>query len=130
MGAAISSLFFERKTVDKIYIEDLQLRTVIGVHDWERNIRQDLTLNLTLEVDLKKAGHSDAITDTVDYRTLTKSVIAFVEMSSFYLIEKLAETVAQIVLKTDGVAAVTVRVDKPGALRYARSAGVEIRRSR
>ncbi len=116
--------------MDKIHIQDLHLRTVIGVHEWERKVRQDVTLNLVLETDLKKAGQTDNIADTVDYRTLTKSLITFVEMSSFFLIEKLAESVAERVLQTPGVQAVMVRLDKPGALRYTRSVAVEIRRSR
>ena len=116
---------------DRILVQDLLLRAIIGVHDWERAVRQDLLLNLELEVDLHAAAASDDLVDGVDYRALTKDVIDHVEESRFRLVEALAGSVADVVLdRFPRVAAITVRVDKPGALRYARSVAVQMRRER
>lgn len=115
---------------DRILIRDLMLRCVIGVHEWERKNRQDVLLNLVLDVDCAAAGASDELGDALDYRALAKKVIAMVEGSSFRLVERLAEEVAAICLENDRVHAVRVRVEKPGALRFAESAGVELERRR
>jgi D-erythro-7,8-dihydroneopterin triphosphate epimerase len=116
-------------TVDKIIIEDLLLRCVIGVYAWERELKQDVIFNITLSADLRKAGRTDNVADTVDYKQLKQSIIELVESSAFQLIETLAEQVAARCLAQPGVQAVKVRVDKPGALRFARTVGVEIERS-
>jgi len=116
---------------DRLYIKDLHLRTVIGIHDWERRDRQDIVLNLTLETDLSRPASTDAIEDTLDYRALTKSVIDHVERSEYQLIERLAASVAEMALEQyPNLRAITVAVDKPGALRFARSVAVELRRER
>ncbi len=115
---------------DQVLIKDLLLRTIIGVNESERDNLQDVLLNITLEADLRAAGRSDDIADAVNYRTVTKEVIAHVEASSHFLVEKLAAEVARICLRHDGVNRVTVRVEKPGALRFADSVGVEITRTR
>ena len=115
---------------DRVLIKDLLLRTIIGVNESERDNLQDVLLNITLEADLRAAGRSDDIADAVNYRTVTKEVIAHVEASSHFLVEKLAAEVARICLRHDGVNRVTVRVEKPGALRFADSVGVEITRTR
>jgi len=114
--------------MDKIFIQDLLLRCVIGIFPHEREIKQDVILNLTLFADLRRAAETDDIADTVDYKMLKDRIVAFVEPSAFNLIESLAEGVARICLEQAGVAGVTVRVDKPGALRFARSVAVEIER--
>ena len=117
--------------VDRIHIRDLSLRTIIGVHDWERKERQDVVFGLTLETDLSKPAATDAFEDAVDYRAVTKAVIEHVEASSFGLLERLAASVAELTLERfPAVSAVTVSVDKPGALRFARSVAVELRRER
>lgn len=113
---------------DQIQIKDLLLRGIIGVNDWEREKKQDILLNLTLVADLSEAGSSDKIEDTVNYRTITKQIVAHVESSSHFTVEALAEDVAQICLGDARVKRVRVRVEKPGALRFARSVGVEIER--
>ena len=115
---------------DQIQIKDLLLRTIIGINDEERRKRQDVLINITLHADTRAAGASDKIEDAVNYRSITKRVIKRVEESNFYLVEKMATEIAVICLQDPRVEAVDVRVEKPGALRFARSVGVEIHRSR
>jgi len=115
---------------DQILIKDLLLRTIIGINDEERRNRQDVLINIVLYTDTRAAGTSDAVEDAVNYRTLTKRVIERVEASRFFLVEKLAADIAALCLEGSRVAAVDVRVEKPGALRFARSVGVEIHRER
>jgi D-erythro-7,8-dihydroneopterin triphosphate epimerase len=115
---------------DQIHIKDLLVRAVVGINDEERRDRQDVLINLTLEVDLRPAGESDDIRDAVNYRTLAKRIVQMVEGSQFYLVEKLASEIAQICLSDAGVRRALVTVEKPGALRFARSVGVTVDRSR
>ncbi len=115
---------------DRIQIHDLLLRTIIGINEEERRNRQDALINITLHADTRPAGASDEIEDAVNYRTITKQVIECVEGSSFHLVEKMAAEIAAICLRDPRVEAVDVRVEKPGALRFARSVGVEIHRTR
>ncbi|MCL7454262.1 MAG: dihydroneopterin aldolase [Anaerolineae bacterium] len=115
---------------DQIVIKDLLLRTIIGINEEERRNRQDVLINITLHADTRPAGACDDIEDAVNYRTITKRVIKRVEESSFYLVEKMAAEIAEICLEDPRVEAVDVRVEKPGALRFARSVGLEIRRTR
>ncbi|MDA8157488.1 MAG: dihydroneopterin aldolase [Actinomycetota bacterium] len=112
--------------MDRILIKDLLVRAIIGVFEEERREKQDVLINITMFADLEKAGTSDSISDTVDYRKIKKEVLRFAENSSFRLAEALAEAVAKICLSEQHVKAVRVTVEKPGALRFARSAGVEI----
>ncbi|MFA6101811.1 MAG: dihydroneopterin aldolase [Victivallaceae bacterium] len=115
---------------DKIHITDLLLRCVIGLNDWERTQKQDVLINITLYADLSRPCQTDSIEDSVDYKVIKKQIIAMTESSSFYLVERLADSIAQICLAHPRVKAVNIKVDKPGALRYARSVGVEIFRKR
>jgi dihydroneopterin aldolase/2-amino-4-hydroxy-6-hydroxymethyldihydropteridine diphosphokinase len=115
---------------DQIQIKDLLLRAIIGINDEERRNRQDVLINITLHADTRAAGRSDDMADAVNYRTLTKRIIALVEGSSFYLVEKLAAEIAALCLDDPRVEQADVRVEKPGALRFARSVGVEIQRTR
>jgi len=115
---------------DQIHIRDLLLRAVIGINDEERRDRQDVLINICLYADLRGPGTSDAIEDAINYRTLTKRIIQLVENSRFYLVEKLATEIAAICLDDLLVQRVKVRVEKPGALRFARSVGVEFDRTR
>jgi len=114
---------------DRIEIKDLLLRGIVGINEWEREKPQDILLNLTLFADLGAAGASDRIEDTINYRTLTKQVIDHVEGSARFTVEALAADVARICLADPRVRRVRVRVEKPGALRFARSVGVEIERT-
>ena len=115
---------------DRIVIRDLLARGVLGINDWEREQTQDILINLTLFCDLRRAGFSDDIADTVNYRTVTKGILAMVESSTRYTVEALAADIAELSLREPGVVRVRVRVEKPGALRFARSVGVEIERAR
>jgi dihydroneopterin aldolase/D-erythro-7,8-dihydroneopterin triphosphate epimerase len=115
---------------DQIVIKDLLLRTIVGINEEERRNRQDVLINITLHADTRLAGASDEIEDAVNYRTITKRVIKRVEESSFCLVERLAAEIAAICLEDPRVEAADVRVEKPGALRFARSVGVEIHRTR
>lgn len=114
---------------DTVIIRDLLVRGIIGVNDWEREKRQDIVINLSLSVDARAAGESDDVADVLNYRTLTKRVIAHVETAEPYLVEALAHRIARIAIVDFGAARAKVRVEKPGALRYARSVGIEIERT-
>lgn len=115
---------------DCIYIRDLQAECIIGTMPEERDHSQRVVINLALSCDLSAAGESDALEDTVNYRDLKERILGLVKHSEFYLIERLAASVANICLEDKRVGAVTVSVDKPGALTGARSVAVEITRSR
>jgi FolB domain-containing protein len=116
--------------VDKIIIRDLALRTIIGINADERKNRQDVVVNVVLDADLKAAGADDDFKKAIDYSSIKKTIIAHVEQSRYRLIEALAENIARLCLARRGVRAATVTVDKPGALRFARSVAVEITRKR
>ncbi len=115
---------------DRILIRNLRLRGILGLNDWEREKRQDILVNLEIAADLSASGGSDDVADTLNYRSVTKAVIALVESSSYYLVEALAAEIARIVVVDFGASRVRVRVEKPGALRFADSVGVEIERGR
>ena len=115
---------------DQIHIKDLLLRTIVGINQEERENRQDVLINITLDADTRAAGLSDDIRDAVNYRTITKRVIRMVETARFYLVERLAAEIAAICLADPRVNAARVVLEKPGALRFARSVGVEILRTR
>jgi dihydroneopterin aldolase/D-erythro-7,8-dihydroneopterin triphosphate epimerase len=115
---------------DEIHIKDLLLRTIIGINDEERRNRQDVLINITLYADTRSAGESDDIIDAANYRTITKRVIQLVEGSQFFLVERMAAEIAAICLDDTRVERARVSVEKPGALRFARSVGVTIERGR
>ena len=117
-------------SADRIFIRGLVISTVIGVRSYERPIRQRLLLDLELEVDLASSAASDALADTVDYRILSERLQSHLGNGSYGLIERVAEEAARIVLEEKGVLAVRVVVEKPGAVRYTRTVGVEIERRR
>jgi len=120
----------DEPALDKIHIRDLALRCVIGVYPEERRDKQDVNINITLYADLSRAGRTDGLQHTVDYKAVKKGVVAMVEASTFQLVEALAEQIAAICLGSAGVEQVRVLVEKPGALRFARTVGVEIVRRR
>ncbi len=113
---------------DIVEIHDLLVRTIIGINDWERKDKQDVVINIRMFTDTRPAGMSDDIRDALNYRDVAKRVIALTETSRFYLVERLAEEIARICVLEFGVPKVQVRVEKPGALRFARSVGVTIER--
>lgn len=115
---------------DEIRINGLFLRTIIGINDDEREHKQDVRINLALSVDTRPAGRSDDIKDAVNYRNVAKDVIDLVETSRFFLVERMAEEIAELCLRDPRVSAVRVSIEKPAALRFARSVGVSIQRRR
>lgn len=120
----------ERRGVDKITIREIALRCIIGVYPEERREKQDVIISITLHVDLAKAGRTDDVTDTVDYKAVTKAVVKLVEDSEYVLVEALSQAVADMCLGFDGVEKVDVVVEKPGALRFTRTVQVEMTRVR
>lgn len=115
---------------DRILIKDLLVRCILGIGADERREKQDVLLNVVLFTDLAKAGKSDRAEDTVDYREVKYAILSAVEGSQYHLAEALAEAVAETCLSHSGVQRVQVTVEKPGALRFARSVAVEIERAR
>ena len=111
--------------MDKILIKDLLVRGIVGINDWEREKLQDILINLEIEHDLRKASLSDDIEDTLNYRSITKEIIELVDTGKPYLVEKLAHDIARIAVQ-HGAQKVKVRVEKPMALRFAESVGVEV----
>jgi dihydroneopterin aldolase/D-erythro-7,8-dihydroneopterin triphosphate epimerase len=116
--------------MDRIHIRDLALSCIIGLYPEERTHKQDVIINVTMETDLRAAGKSDDLNDTVDYKAIKLEILDFVENSSFELIESLADGTAAICLKNERIESATVTIDKPGALRFARSVAVEVTRTR
>ena len=107
-----------------INIENLRLRTIIGIYDWEKENKQDVIINISLEFDGSVAGSSDNIEDTVDYKRITKKIINYVENGKFNLIEKLVTDIGNIIMEDKRVLVSTVTVDKPGALRFTDSVSI------
>ena len=117
--------------VDQIQIKDLLLRTIIGINEEERRAKQDVLINVTMWADTLPAAASDDIVDAVNYRTVAKAMIAHVSQGSPFLVERLAAELLEICFETDErIMEAEVSVEKPGALRYARSVGVVVRRTR
>ncbi len=117
--------------LDQIHIKDLVVSGILGINPDERVHRQDILINATLWADTRDAARSDDIDDAVNYRTITKRLIAFVEQGKPMLVERLVAELAEICLDADQrVAAVEMTVEKPGALRHARSVGITIYRTR
>jgi len=116
--------------LDKVFIEGLEIEALIGIYDWERRIRQPLRFDLEMAFDNRLPAASDAIADTLDYKAVSKRLIAFVSQSDFGLVESLAERCAEIVLREFNVAKVKLKLSKPGAVRGASAVGVIIKRSR
>lgn len=114
--------------MDIIFLTDLRIETVIGVFDWEREIKQVVVLDLQMGADIRKAAASDQLEDTLDYKSVAKRIIDFVEASEFQLVETLAERVAEIILNEFNVPWVRVQLNKQGAVRGARDVGVIIER--
>ncbi len=116
--------------MDKVFIKDLLIRGVIGISDRERENPQDILVNIQLFGNICAGSSNDNIDATINYRTVAKVVFEHVEKSERYTVEALAEDIAEICLRMDRVERVIVVVEKPGAVRFSRSVGVEIERSR
>ena len=114
--------------MDRVIIKDLVARGIIGVNDWERKTPQEILINLEIFADLKKAGASDELADTVNYSSTAKKILAYAETAQRLTVEALATDIARICLDIPNVLKVKVRVEKPGAVRFTGSVGVEIER--
>lgn len=118
------------RRLDRIFIRELRARCIVGIYPEERRKKQEVEINIVIHADLSKASQTDDIHDTIDYKNIKKRVLTFVESSACYLVERLAQQIAELVLEEPAARAVDVTVDKPGALRFARSVAVEMRRTR
>ena len=116
--------------MDKTFIKDLRVRGIIGINDWEREQIQDMLINIEVFSDTRRAAETDNIEDCVNYRTLAKKAQAHAETVKRLTVEALANDLAKLCLQEKGVQKVIVRVEKPGAVRFSNSVGVEIERSR
>ena len=114
--------------MDIVFIHDLQIETVIGVYDWERKIRQTISLDIEMATDISKAAKSDDIEDTLSYKSVAKRLIEFVEQSEYELVEALAEEICKIIRSEFDVPWVKLTLHKPGAVRGSQSVGVIIER--
>ncbi len=114
--------------MDIVYIRDLRIDTIIGIYDWEREVRQTISLDLDMAADIARAAQTDDIQYSLNYKAVAKRLIAFVEASEYLLVERLAEEIAAIVLSEFAVPWVRLRLSKPGALRGSRDVGIVIER--
>jgi dihydroneopterin aldolase len=115
--------------LDKIFIHTLKTEAIVGIFDWERQVKQNVLIDIEFSADIRKAALSDSIDDTLNYKRVAKRVLAFVEGSSFHLVETLAEHIAMLILQDFGVAWVRISLSKPGAIRSSRDVGVMLERN-
>jgi 7,8-dihydroneopterin aldolase/epimerase/oxygenase len=115
--------------MDKIFIHALKTEAIVGIFDWERQVKQTVLIDIEFSADIRKAALSDSIDDTLNYKGVAKRVLTFVEASSFHLVEALAEHVAMLILEEYRVPWVRISLSKPGALRNSRDVGVILERA-
>jgi len=116
--------------MDIVFLRELQIDTVIGIYDWERKVRQTISLDIDMATDIHKAATTDNIDDTLSYKTVAKRLIEFVKVSEFELVEALAEKICSIIIEEFKVPWVKLTLSKPGAVRGARAVGVIIERGK
>ena len=116
--------------MDKIFIHALKTEAIIGIFDWERQVKQTVIVDIEISADVRKAALSDSIDDTLNYKRVAKRVLSFVEESKFHLVETLAEYIAMLMLEEFSVAWVRISLSKPGAIRSSRDVGVVVERDR
>lgn len=116
------------RSMDIIYLNDLCIETIIGIYDWERKIKQTVSLDIEMATDIRKAAASDHIDDTLNYKAVAKRLISFVEQSEFQLVETMAERICEIIINEFDVLWVKLRLNKKGAIRGASDVGVIIER--
>lgn len=116
--------------MDKVIIKDLIARGIIGVNDWEREKPQEILINLELYGDLSKVGQTDEVEDSLNYRTIAKEALRIAETAERFTVEALASDIADACMEFEGLVKAIVRVEKPGAVRFADSVGVEIERQK
>ena len=115
--------------MDKIFLRGLEVQTVVGIWEWERNVTQKVVIDLEMAHDNRRAAATDRIEDTLDYKGVAKRIVSFVEASGFQLVETMTEEIARIVIEEFQVSWVKVSVNKPGAIRGSRDVGVCIERT-
>lgn len=115
--------------MDKIFLHALKTEAIIGIFDWERQVKQSVIVDLEMSADVRKAALTDSIEDTLNYKRLAKRVLAFIEASQFHLVETLTEHIAMLVLAEFGIERVRVMLSKPGAVRNSRDVGVIVERT-
>jgi len=115
--------------MDKIFLHALKTESIVGIFDWERQVKQTVILDIEFSADIRKAALTDSIDDTLNYKRVAKRVLAFVEESRFHLVETLAEHVAMLILEEFAVAWVRISLSKPGAIRSSRDVGVMLERA-
>lgn len=115
---------------DTIFLRDMRVETTVGIWDWERKIRQTVSIDLEMGADIRRAATTDSIDDTLNYKSVAKRVQQFVGDAEFQLVETMAEQIATTVLSEFDIPWIKVRVNKPGAIRGARDVGVQIYRDR
>jgi dihydroneopterin aldolase len=116
--------------MDTIFIHALKAEAIIGIFDWERQVKQTVLLDIELNADIRKAALTDSIEDTLNYKRVSKRVVAFVESSQFHLVETLSEHVAMLILAEFDIRTVRVELSKPGAVRGSKDVGIIISRNR
>lgn len=116
--------------MDTIFLKELTTETVIGIFDWEREVKQTVAIDLEMSVDIRRAARSDSIADTLNYKGVAKRVLAFIEQSRFQLVETLAEEIARLILREFDVEHVKLTLHKPGAIRHSKDVGIMIERRR
>ncbi|HHJ39352.1 MAG: dihydroneopterin aldolase [Methylothermaceae bacteria B42] len=114
--------------MDIIFLRGLQIDTIIGIYEWEREIKQTVILDLEMATDIRQAAATDSIENTLDYKAVSKRIISFVESSSFFLVETLAEKTAEIILTEFSVPWLKLTLNKKGAIRGASDVGIIIER--
>ena len=118
------------RSSDRIFLRGLAVDCIIGFIDWERRVKQTVVIDLEMSIDCRQAAIRDDVADTLNYKTVAKRLIAFVQESKFNLVETLVERIASLVLAEFGVEWVRVTLSKPGAIRGSRDVGVTIERTR
>ena len=114
--------------MDIVYISDLRIETIIGIYEWEREIRQIINIDLKMATDNRKAAATESIEDALNYKAVAKRLIQFVEESEFQLVETLAERIAEIILEEFAVDWLRLKLGKPGAVTGSKEVGVIIER--
>jgi dihydroneopterin aldolase len=116
--------------MDTIFIHALKTEAIIGIFDWERQVKQTVVLDIEMSADIRKAARSDSIDDTLNYKGVAKRVLAFVAASQYHLVETLSEQIAMLILDEFQVASVRIVLSKPGAVRNSRDVGIKLERNR
>ncbi len=115
--------------MDKIFLSALNVECIVGIWEWERRVKQRVVIDLEMATDIRKAAASDHIDDTIDYKKVAKRVLSFVGESQYQLVETLTENIAKVIITEFGVSWVKVRLNKQGAIRFARDVGILIERT-